>query len=239
MFPFSADELRSKCEELEKKFPDYQENKEICISDGPINCEEYVEALPRIVFSLKESYDGFRHIRKEKNPEIAGWGPGGGSPVFFPNMQICTYILTNLYLGKECPALEWSEIQAIGQTPNSKVGYTNIKKTLGKSESNEPEITEHFNKNYELSREQMELLDPHIIILCGTGQNTTADDEWLFEVKNEISNWVWQTCDEKRIFIDWYHLSNRLGYEVNYNKFREIVYNPAAAKVIKETMSRK
>gem|GEM_PF-6966301 len=196
--------------------------------DGILDESLYWSRIPRIVFLLKETYGDFFDIAPLSEDCPDGYGPDGGSYWFWRNLRSYQYIVdgivnhdynipTNKWLSKQ--SLQ-NEIKDIMETKVTGIGYMNIKKIPGTSESNWKDIYAFAVKGAPFLVRQLQLLKPHIIFCCGFN-NTPRKSiyeclkiiEPSFKNAKQLSNCVYE--NNGVLAIDWWHpsMSDIASYE--------------------------
>lgn len=180
-------ELKAKEEEIQsliEKLSD-EDNERYPVYDGINDFEQYLNAKYRILFILKEPYEG-------KNGTGGDWaiknilGKGGykrASRTFYPLMYISCGILNNF-----CLWSDMDDVQDDFEAMNSylyKVAYINISKlpALNPPRTNFSDIVSAYNKDKEndcIILKQIDAYQPDIIIGCGI-HNLLAEDLELYQ----------------------------------------------------------
>lgn len=190
-------------------------------SGYPFFCEDGIlieqawDAAPvKIMFLLKETY---RHFINIKGKEL---GPRGTSKTFWRRMRMWTHIIETHFQGSVAP---FAEVLKIKEEPNKKIAYVNIKKNAEKQEYNKeanssPVNIHHYAREdaYQLSK-QIRLIDPSVIVCCGTHEFTQHFLLNQVAVKPKVFR------HERTYLLDMGHLSQRGGYEKNYNQLVEML----------------
>lgn len=150
-------------EKLNQLFKKWEDNiddyKGKFVSDGIINEDEWAKTNPKILFIAKEANQygkqvvgDFRYDWRNNDSNyilayrIAEWSYG-----MINNFPVFSDIFTT-------PPLYHETLQ--------KISFLNIKKTGGIGESNGIIIGQHFDQNQNFLREQIDIINPDIIILC-------------------------------------------------------------------------
>lgn len=180
--------------------------------DGALNEEKYYKSGPyRILWLMKEAYnDPFSYpqfftteYEKFFNDLVIGKARATWAPVVyisysllngFKTWEQMNYIKDDPEMAKVLNSVAWVNIQKLPST----TGNVSLKKNIQLAS----------NKYGELLKEQINLLDPHIVI-CG---NTFAFIKHLYDYPKEHSyesdeSYVPHYSVENRLFIDPYHPS--------------------------------
>jgi hypothetical protein len=182
--------------------------------DGILDSEKWKESS-KIMFLLKETYNHWFEIR-----ESGAQGPQGTSPTFWRRMRIWTYIVDEMINGN-VPNI--NEAKKIKEEPNDSIAYVNIKKLAEKSEyNNEADSSDADILNFAISDKyfllkQIDLISPKIIICSGTFKFCDK----IFDNIEKIGERLYKT--NEMYLIDFYHLSNRNGYEKEFDELKDIM----------------
>lgn len=201
---------------LLERWKQERSNYKVFCEDGILVESEWIKAKPKIVFLLKETYEHFYKIRGSKK------GPRGTSGTFWRRMSIWTHIVEKQFNGDY---FDPSSIGKIKEIPNSRIAYVNIKKNTTKKElnneaySNDDDIEYYAKSDKLFLLEQINNLNPDVIICCGTFRYC----KHIFDQKeiNKISNRLYKTG--KTWLIDFEHPSQRKSYISNVESLNNIV----------------
>lgn len=187
--------------------PDYED-----FSDDGILIEEiWSQTIPKVLFLLKEPNSDFVHIRGNSySPK------SGNSHVFWRNINIWQYILSEFW-NDRVPSLD--KIKIVKEKDVNSIAYVNLKKcNENNSISKLQNIREYvLNDNLFLKR-QLELINPDIILCCGTMKFYKE----LFS-SQFISQNVYRTKDW--LVVDFYHPSCRIGYKKTFDLLCTFINN--------------
>ncbi len=199
-------------------------HKDKFIQDGIVDEKKWLECEKKILFILKEAYDktgeGYDLTKwlREEAPRKRPWG----------RIARLIYGISNSsdrYIEKYKYKLTDEEHREM----LGSIAVMNIKKSSGNSESNYENIEKYAEYDSSELRKEFEIIDPDIII-CGNTfaifRKTILKIEDMNFEKNE--NWYYwiKIGDRKRLFIDYYHVSNRWPELMNYYGLMGI-YNQA------------
>jgi len=198
------------------------------ISCGVIDEETYVSIYPKIIFILKEPHstakgwsipNGLkRNVEKglKREPLEKGY--------MHTWRQAGVWAYAIIYGFDKYKELRKDKYVTKGLRA---IGMTNLKKTGGKASSNRKEISYHANQDKELWQNELEIMNPDII-LCGS----TYDDvfknlglERLLLYKNEQKSYfysIYNISGRKSVIIDFLHPNNRKNREVNLSILRNM-----------------
>lgn len=158
--------------------------------DGVINEKSYNESKVKILYVLKESWgnDKDYSIIEGLNETICAnhgvFGTETRSQTMFYRLAEWSYAIENNIFNYDtvCEKLNEKESK---QSPLCKVGYINVSKEISEDEkSNWKKLKAIFDKNKSLLKEQIELIEPDLIICCGvSGKYGIAD--WIAKLFND------------------------------------------------------
>ena len=205
----------SKDEEIEVNI----DHSKVFISDGPVCPEIWNDRNKgkKIAFVLKEAYG------ENSEWSLTDWLRREG-----PNYNIWYRVVEWIYgilnttstkIARYSPDLISFE-KSEGK-PNewlSQVAIVNIKKSGGKSSSDNDEIKAYALADKEEIIRELEILDPDIII-CGSTAEALNGISGGFEGPNRCDNWYYYSDvigGRERLFIDYYHPANRYPTLLNY-----------------------
>jgi hypothetical protein len=189
--------------------------------DGVLSQEDWDNAHPKILFLLKESYgDWF---------EVNGPIPikSGNNKQFFPNIALWKYLVSHYLNTKVLPPFP-SSLELLPEFQNGdgclkEIAYVNVKKKLGTSISNSKEIQHFALRDKELLAEQMDMLNPDVVICCGTfwSYHPIYDgNKTIVPISKRIYK------HGSRMIIDFYHpgyYAFRGGQSGLYDKLKELL----------------
>ena len=195
------------------------DHSNVFISDGPVFPEIWdgISGSKRIAFVLKEAYG------ENQNWSLTDWlrKTGPHSNIWY-RVTEWVYGLMNTTRDKiaryspENISFEKSE-----DKPNewlSQIAVVNIKKSGGKSSSNDDEIRAYARADREEIIREIELLDPDIIV-CGATAGALDSICGGFISQEHCDNWYYYSDvigGRERLFIDYYHPANRYPSLLNY-----------------------
>ena len=186
--------------ELKNIWKNLRPEYELFCDDGILSESDWDKKRTKIIFLLKETFKDFKIIKGK-------YGPNGNSKTFWRKMQMWTYIADKIYNGEDVSNLEAIEVK---EKPNYEIAYVNIKKDVMKNKgayqtnSNDEDIKKYAKSDSNLLKTQIDLINPDIIICCGT-YKFLKHILPLNQTNPLKYNNIW--------IIDHSHLSNRKGYE--------------------------
>jgi len=238
------DSDHDRLKEIEEKIKakDYGENV-FGVSDGVICFDEYTDKKTKykILWILREPYESDKikeNINKEK---VGGWSLAsalnkresweqtvkskGGVQTYRKLIQTTYAILNtdgNDGFKKNSYKKDFDYLK--------KVACINVKKMPGKSSSDDEDIEEHFNMNNNILNQQIELLNPDIIIYGCTFKyfkknfpKEKLQNRFLLNKKNKKLTKGASYVIDGRLHIDTYHPSCRMKDEYYSNNISKAV----------------
>jgi hypothetical protein len=184
-------------------------NSEIAF-DGILDEEEYAKQEIKLLWILKESYG--EAIEFENRENLLKDEKYLTYPTWDSIIKVTYAIINNLQ--NLDTHLSTNEKQSVLK----KIAFINIKKNSGESKSIEKEIENHFNLNSILLVDQINFINPDIII-CGNTLHHFIDKN-AFDLKcdaeiNHEDLGVWYRYKHNKLFIAGMHPSS-IGYK-NYS----------------------
>ncbi|MGA2408611.1 MAG: hypothetical protein ABSF81_17945 [Bacteroidales bacterium] len=209
--------METKTDRLNRLFKDWEENvsgyKGKFIKDGIINEPLYDNASKKILFIAKEPNDPDQEswdFREFWNKEV--------KYVFSYRIAEWSYGLLNDFPPYDTIwATEDSALNAIKQ-----IAFMNIKKTGGVGSSSLEEIKDHLKQNDKFIHEEIEIINPEIIITGLTDLRTELfpNQEWI---KSGYDIEITRFNSAK--VIDFYHPSSRNAPAASYSLLQNIVHS--------------
>jgi hypothetical protein len=186
---------------LHTLYDDIRGNVDEFIYDGPSDWALYYKSKPRIMFLLKESWGS--HHPSQQGLKI--------NTKHMINLARWKIAIENKINNKPCIFLKRESLPA----NLDDVARVEIKKINTESKlSSNSDIKKYAINDKDYLREQIELINPQIIICCGGSQLILDCYDIIFEnhIKNEkkISDSVW--LSNNRIVLDFYHPSTPPSY---------------------------
>lgn len=177
------------------------------VCDGAIDEEKWEQAKPKILFLGKEAHNG----------EIDSWSickliQDWGEPKYSLWLNV----------GRWAHGIQHTTKDNIPDFPDRNditkalfdSAFVNIKKSGGKSTSDNNDLMYYVKKDRDLIIEQIELLDPHIIIFCYTWPLVKEYWDQKYGEHEKLTEWVYKSGN--RILIDYYHPTLRWSSEIMY-----------------------
>ena len=187
--------------------------------DGPLNIEEYFKSDLKIIWVLKEAYDG-------PDGSCSGWNYAeavGGNPNAYLLTKLNKTWLPIAYTSFGIQnKLKRNEMKKVRDDLNSyhealrKISLVNINKLAAVNETSSPysQVKKAFARFKQILKKQIEILEPDVIIWAGT-------DDWMWQLfGNSIlkeergKNTIWKLG--KVILIPAYHPANTKIKNENY-----------------------
>lgn len=171
------------------------------VKDGILNYEKWNSIVPRIMFLLKETSDDFTCIA-DKSHDITK----GNGTHFWWNICYWKYLVEKIFKGEDVVFIKKTELPEIKFNNNmvDSIAYVNIKKNCDNlSNSNDSEIFEYAISDKDLLKQQIEIIDPHVVFCSNITFNAY---KYIFESQLEkINDICYQHKD--RLIIKFYHPS--------------------------------
>jgi len=224
----------------------YIDSKDDLSKDGILDENIYWNSIPRIVFLLKDTYGDFTEIAPLPEECKDGYGPTGGSPWFWRNLRSWQYVIqivVNSIIeskSNNVPEIQEEDVNKIMETKLTGVGYINTKKLVGESQAKWEDIYDFAQRDAVLLKEELILLEPHIIFCCGYQENPrysvyeclkVIDSSFKDAIK--LSNGIYES--KGILAIDWWHPSWTYPDAKWYNLIHENCFgNPKVMEKIKE-----
>jgi hypothetical protein len=170
------------------------------IIDGILNDNEWNNAPIKIMFLAKESYGDYYPQKGELIPI-----DGGKNKEFWWNVARWKHLIFK-HFSKEkysdFPSKEELREVINGTRCLDDIAWVNIKKKLGKSESNTTEINEYAEKDKVYLEKQFSEINPEVVLCCGTF--------YAYKIIYCHTNDIVQINDRvykhgNRLIIDYYH----------------------------------
>ena len=158
------------------EYPLNQNTKKKCkfVSDGIIDVKKYTKASPKILWILKEvnsandDYNVESDVRTfiteiwdEENNKL--WNRLNQT---FAPIAYCTYGIFEKKKWDDLPDINGDAKKLLKHIP--KIAFINVKKYAGRSVANKNEIQFFYNRYKDFLHEQIELINPDVIIFGGT-----------------------------------------------------------------------
>lgn len=177
------------------------------VRDGIVNVSKYLEAPVKILWILKEAHSdddslpdmrpNLASLNDNDNPDIMDrlWAPTWRAVAY------ATYgIFENMNMD-DIPEMNGNAQEVLKYMPC--IAHINVKKYAGGSNANMSEIQRFYNKYKTLLHEQVEIIDPEVMIFGGTF-GCFSD---YFVGKEKIAEWLPVYQFQNKLLIDTYHPS--------------------------------
>lgn len=181
-----------------------EERDEHFVIDGIINPEKYLKAKYRILWLLKEPVGGSSWSYLEEFNNKTDWF----RKYSLANPTLRRIIYTSYAILK---GNQWSDIPYANEEEGldiiQEIAFINIKKSPGDSISEYNTIQEHYYKNKELLKQQIDLCNADIIIFGNTLQYFDKDlFNGLTQAEKQQTNWGNVFFDTgKKLYIHTWH----------------------------------
>jgi hypothetical protein len=190
------------------------------IYDGIIDQDRWAQSPRKILFINKEAYDDDGSDGLDLRELIRCKCDGRPSNGAYKVIANWAYALHHASPDPSVPFPEWSQIDPEGARESLlSCSVMNIKKSGGKTSSDHQDLQAYVEKDGDLIKRQVELINPDIIV-CG--------HVWYL-IKHLWPNPV-NIYDEVlevdgRVIIDFWHPSNRYPDEMNYYALAALIQN--------------
>ena len=183
---------------------------------------KYWKDTSKIIFLLKETYFDFSKIRGTTH-----YGQGNGG-TFWRRMRMWTYIIDE-YLKGNRP--NYKDTYSIKEKINDSVAHVNLKKyaerdpSTSEWASNDKDIFEYVVNDKDYLLKQIKLLNPNIILCCGTFKYCQKLFNNIIKISNKLYN------ADGFYLIEFGHPSQRnKSYKQNFIDLNKIMNNYIKAK---------
>lgn len=188
------------------------------VADGAVCPDEYLASSPKICFLLKEAHF-------DEPDSIARRLAAGHMSQMWAAVAEWAYGIRHATAGgplPKRPSLSPEEKTRILRS----VAVVNVKKSEGMSESDYGDLLDYVEADRDLLREQIEMLDPDVIVCCnyssflravygaGITERRKVDDAGLIDHERMLENGY--IVFQGRIVLDYYHPANHYPPLVNY-----------------------
>lgn len=212
--------IKRRFKENEEKFKRVDNH---IVYDGIVNEDEFTKSGLKVLWILKEvnspddtdwnMRDTLANLKNENGKGLKhGW-----ASTFTPIVYTTYGIFNNL---------DWDHIDYLCKDPSiidvlNKVAYINVKKVPGNSSANFKEIKDYYKKNKEAIHEQVEIINPEVIIFGNTFEFFEEDFFDMFGQLNKdtSSDSLYKYYNEKYLLLWAYHPNNRMLTQKEYCNF--------------------
>lgn len=162
------------------------------------------ESPRKIAFLLKENNNNDGEDVRHWSGSINGYSPNG---LFFNRISAWLYGITHLE-GNSYPSIEdafnpTNQMKALQELPYA---YVNVKKKSGGPVANESQITDFAKRYAKYIREELDILQPNIIVCGGNTVFRVAKELIYPELKFQQKNsWVYQNKEKQITIINSFH----------------------------------
>ncbi len=201
------EKIRKEQENIDKKYQEkYDKN---CSADGIINIEKYCKTSPKILWVLKEINDEDGYDQKDVLNEMVEKVletkslEGSNRNAWYKTLDpiiYTSYQIFNGYKHFEDHSMDYIRDDSSMVETLQKIAFMNVKKQPGDARANNIQIQEWYDKTKEILKEQIELINPDIIIGGSTLYLFQEDFNLDF-----IGDAIKYAIKDNRIWIDAYH----------------------------------
>lgn len=180
--------------------------------DGIIDEHLYAQSKPKILFIAKEPNDP-----KQKEGDYRKWWKEGIKYGFSLRIAEWAYGILNNFPQYDIVRRDSAGLDKAIQS----IAFLNIKKNGGNGSSNENVILEHLNRNIDLIHQEIEIINPEIIIMGITWKSIRTslfkNAQW-----NESGYSIAISNIGNSKVIDFYHPSSRTAPAASYSLMQNV-----------------
>lgn len=200
--------------------PEYESEGKRFSDDGIIDYDAWSKSKPKILFLLKENW------ADEENWEPS-WGISSYANLFSKNIALWSNLIKELYYH---PEKVLNNDSILIPKKISDLAIMEIKKVNeGKPSSSDHEIQNYAIRDRDFIIEQIELINPDVI-LCGKtgeiyGDDIYGDEPWdeLINIKGKSFGSVSCYKHRNRLIIDFYHPSYWAGSSELFDSLNRMI----------------
>ena len=187
----------------------------VFISDGIVNPLVWNKQKPRILFVLKEAYSD----KNDGDWSLTDWVASGECLKYkiWRRIALWTYGVLHTTSQSICQ-YNTHKSEDYLKYILQRIAILNIKKSNGKSESNNEELEAYAYEDILEIKKEFMLIDPDLVI-CGNCFRTLNNIVFGLDHDNETNeNWYYykELFGRKRLFLDFYHPGNHWPDLLNY-----------------------
>ncbi len=201
---------------------------ETFVSDGPIDPNRWLKIERRVLFLAKEAYGEIGPGNTWDLPELVREKWKGPKYKFWWTLGYWAYGIQRLTNGP-IPSSPWT-----GQLWEDKVtesvlasAVVNIKKSGGRSQSNDDNLKQYVSEDGDLLKQQVECLSPHVMVCCNTWDLVKKD---VWPHAEQISERVYRV--DGMFVLDYWHPANRFPDTMSYHAALVLLHRALFAKPV-------
>lgn len=180
---------------LYKKYEELESDRKEFTWDGPSDWEIWTSSVPKIVFLLKESRQGFHPSKIDQPNETK----------FSKNLSRWSFAISNLF--SKNLTVDFPDDDLLPDTMNH-LCIVEVKKLNEEKPKSDPsEILEYAKNDKEFLKQQIDILEPDIVVCCGNidWYDTIYEGNYEFEEKLSVIDNKSCWLVDNRLVIDFVH----------------------------------
>jgi len=199
-------EYNDQLDELFKEWKEKRRGYEKLTEDGILIFKKWEEQPLKILFLLKEAYQKDTCFRKN---------PLQKDGAFNNNIGLWRYLLLKIWKEPTKPISFSDANKVLSQDPHNLIGDIAIvevkKNNEGKGTSKPKDILKYAKDDKGYLQKQIDLINPHIVVCCGTGDSYFEIYGWNNKVNplNTVNKKYSCYSHSNRLMIDFYHPSHK------------------------------
>ncbi len=187
----------------------------VFISDGVVNTLVWNEQVPKILFVMKEAYSR----RDDEDWPLTSWVSSGNCLEYkiWRRIALWTYGLLHTTSDTICPYTKQLSKSVLIDNIQY-ISIMNLKKSNGKSVSDNDELNAYAIADMYEIRKEFELIDPDVVV-CGDCFLTLFSKAFQKDdISEKSENWYYyrEIFGKERLFLDYYHPANHWSDLLNY-----------------------
>lgn len=196
------------------------------VRDGIVNLKKYLDASVKILWILKEANSPDNSIGYDMRPCLATLhsekNPNNIHPDWRYTWTRVAYTTYGIFEKKNrtnIPNISGNAQEVLKYMPN--IAHINIKKFAGNSKTNDKEIRVFFDQYRSLLYEQIEIINPDVIIFGGTFKYFSD----YFKNKEKIYEWPPVYQSNNKLLIDTCHPNGIRGFRMTDQQYCDHIIN--------------
>lgn len=179
------------------------------IRDGILNVSEYLKSPIKILWILKEAHSDDNSL-SDMRPNLISLSdnenPDNIDPLWGPTWRTVANVTYGIFEKKnmkDIPNMNGNAPEVLKHM--HRIAHINVKKYAGGSIAVDSELSRFYKTYKELLHEQIEIINPDVMIFGGTFGLFSE----YFEAKEKIAEWLPVYKYKEKLLIDTYHPANR------------------------------
>ncbi|MDR0829930.1 MAG: uracil-DNA glycosylase family protein [Prevotellaceae bacterium] len=195
------------------------------VRDGILNVEAYLSAPVKILYILKEanSTDNSLEDMRDNLIELNSDDPNRINALWGNTWRPIAYATYGIFEKKnwqDIPDINGNATEILKYMPN--IAQINVKKYAGGATANEKEIKNFYKKYHDLLHEQIEIINPDVLVFCSTFGFFDSD---YFAAKKKIQEWIPVYQFKDKLLIDTYHPNGLRGAGMTEQEYCDYIIN--------------